>query len=323
MSITLHNEILRILTNAKHIALVSHIKPDGDALGSVLALAHYLEAKQIPATLYNHDAVGDNFNFLPKAHLVGSHAQLWERADLDVIVLLDCSSLGHSGVAEQIKQQRTRTTIINIDHHASNDYYGHINYVSSRASSTCELVFQLLSTAKYFNKIIAQCLLTGLITDTGGFSNLATTPQSIKIAGQLLNYGINLPALSKTVLQKRSFNTLKLWGRALERLYEDPKTHFITTVITLADTQELNVTDEAISGIANFLNSLEDASNKAVLVLSQTKVNVIKGSLRTTSPLLDVTTFAKLYGGGGHKKAAGFTLTGTLTYTNHDYTITH
>lgn len=321
MSNSTHAEIIHHLRLARHVVIASHRNPDGDALGSSLALAHFLEASGVSYTVFNVDTAGDTFRFLPKAHIVGPHHAAWERHDLDVIVVVDCGDPAHAGIADRLQKTQDKTTIINIDHHVTNSHYGRYNLVSAEASSTCELVYQLLHSVKAITKPIALCLLTGLITDTGSFSNLATTPTAIQTAASLLKHGANLPHIHKTVFQQRSLNTLKLWGRALERLHEDPKTGMIVTVITLNDMQELQVNEEAVSGISNFLNSLQQASEKAILLLSQTKPDIIKGSLRTTSPLLDVTQFAKLHGGGGHKKAAGFTLKGTLTYSFHGYTI--
>jgi phosphoesterase RecJ-like protein len=167
----------------------------------------------------------------------------------------------------------------------------------------------------------ATCLLTGLITDTGSFSNLATTASAVDVAAKLLAKGANLPQISKQALQYRPYNSLKLWGRALERLHEDPTTGMIVTAVTLQDIHECNADEEAVSGISNFLNGLDQAAEKIIMVLAQSQPGVIKGSLRTTHPLLDVTEFAKLYGGGGHKKAAGFSLTGTLELTPTGYVI--
>lgn len=322
MSNKKHAAIIDTLQRARHVIIASHRRPDGDAIGSSLALAHYLENQGIPHTIFNVDTAGETFTFLPKAHEVGPHHSAWERSDLDVVVVFDCGDPAHAGITDKLAMVRSRTTIINIDHHITNQHYGHYNIVSAEASSTCELVYELLASANAITTAIGSCLLTGLITDTGSFSNLATTSSSIRAAATLLAQGASLHQISKTVFQHRSINTLKLWGRALERLHEDPTTGMIVTVITLNDVTELGVNDEAISGISNFLNNLQQTSEKAVLLYSQTTPGLVKGSLRTTSPLIDVTQFAKLHGGGGHTKAAGFTLTNsTLTYNSHGYTI--
>jgi phosphoesterase RecJ-like protein len=172
------------------------------------------------------------------------------------------------------------------------------------------------------NREIGTCLMTGLVTDTGGFTNLATTASSIDTASDLLGKGVNLRSITKRTLQNRSVATLHLWGRALERL----STHssgLITTGITKKDMDECGANHAAIEGVANFLNTIDTAvAAKGVMVLAEPEDGLIKGSLRTTHPLIDVSKLATLLGGGGHKKAAGFSLPGHLHYADGRWQIT-
>lgn len=318
----LYQKIIQTMSQAQRILTVSHRKPDGDTIGSALALAHYAERLGKPYHCFCIDSPASYLQFLPKARELGPHTEVWSRPDIDVIIVVDAGDLKYAGVDQYIANLPQHYTLINIDHHVTNTGYGHINLVDSSASSACEIVYRLLNSVRAIDRNIATCLLTGLITDTGSFSNLATTASAIDTASQLLAKGANLPQISKQALQYRPYNTLKLWGRALERLHEDPKTGMIVTAVTLEDIHECNADEEAVSGISNFLNGLEQANTHAVLVLTQSQPDLIKGSLRTTNPLIDVTEFAKLYGGGGHKKAAGFTLKGNLAVTPNGYVIT-
>lgn len=313
-------EIITAIRKSSGIIIVCHRKPDGDTAGAALALAHYLESLRIPYSLYCVDTVGPEISFLPKADSIGPHEEVWTSSDFDTIVVFDTGDLTHAGITEKV-QERSRT-VINIDHHHTNQRYGNHNLVLSEASSTCEIVYYLLDSVRAITREIANCLLTGVVTDTGSFSNLATTATSVQAASQLVAKGANLSHITRQTLQHRPLATLRLWGRALERLHVDPKTGMVVTAIGLKDIHECNADDEAVSGISNFLNGLEQAAEKAVMVLTQSQPGVIKGSLRTTNPLIDVSEFAKLYGGGGHKKAAGFTINGTLTITDHEYSIT-
>lgn len=315
------NTILATLQNAKHVVLVSHRSPDGDTLGANLALAHYLESIGVRSTSYCVDEPATPLQFLPKAYEVGHHESVWNDPSVDVVVILDTSDPHHAGVTEHVLNPEKKFTTIVIDHHATNELYGDLNLVEADASSACELVYRLLSAANAITAPIATCLLTGIITDTGSFSNLATTASSIHSASDLLSRGANLQTISKHALHYRPYATLKLWGRALERLYEDKDTGMIVTAVTKEDLEECEVDDSAISGISNFLNTLDETAEKAVMVLAEIEPGVIKASLRTTSPLIDVSEFAKLHGGGGHRKAAGFTINGTLAYTTNGYEI--
>ncbi len=318
---TIHQEILDSIEQSNSIIITSHRSPDGDALGSMLALAHYLEKQNKSYACYNIDEVGPALEFLPKVNEVKQHDYLWQHNNYDLVIVVDSGDLSHAAIDHHINNASHNFTVINIDHHVTNEQFGHHNLVIDTASSTCEIVYHLLKNTQQIDKNIATCLLTGIITDTGAFSNLATTSEAISTASELLSHGANLPQIAKHTLNHRPYNALKLWGRALERLHEDPKTGMIVTALSLEDIQNCHADKEAVSGISNFLNSLEQASEKAILVLTQSVPGIIKGSLRTTNPLLDVSEFAKLYGGGGHKKAAGFTINGTLIITNNSYEI--
>ena len=332
----IRTHIIRRLLASRHVLLVSHRGPDGDTLGSALALALFLERNNIQFTTFCLDETPPYLQYLPKSYLVGPHHHAWSNPNVDTVVVVDTSDAHHAGVheyLEAIKEHRANqlsqfpqqppTEIITIDHHATNQGYGDVNYIESDASSACELVYNILRDANAIDHAIATCLLTGIITDTGSFSNLATTSSSIHAASDLISKGANVGLIQKHALHHRPYNTLKLWGRALERLHEDPRTGMVVTVITHTDILECNADGEAVSGISNLLNGLESAAEKGIMVLSQSTPGVVKGSLRTTSPLIDVSEFAKLYGGGGHKKAAGFSINGTLTYsTQQGYVIT-
>ncbi|MBI2415928.1 MAG: DHH family phosphoesterase [Candidatus Kerfeldbacteria bacterium] len=320
--IDLYTTIIDRLQRSRAVLIVSHKQPDGDTAGASLALAHYLQQQSIAVTCFCVDTIGPTLTFLPGSNQLGPHHHAWNQPELDTVVVVDCGDLRHAGVQDVIAQKRSTITVINIDHHATNEQYGDINYVDANASSTCELVFRLLNSVQAIDKMSATCLLTGVITDTGSFSNLATTATAVDTAARLLTYGPNLDQISKRTLRHRPYATLKLWGRALQRLHDDPATGMVVTVLTYDDIVDCGADTEAVSGISNFLNSLDQAAHKAVLVLTQNEPGVIKGSLRTTNPLLDVAQFAKLYGGGGHHKAAGFTIKGTLQFTPHGYSIT-
>lgn len=315
--------ILTAVQTASHSILVSHRNPDGDTLGSALAMRHYIESLGKQATNYCVNEAPAYLHFLPQAHTVGPHESVWSDPSVDLVIVLDTSDASHAGVAQYINPAGSVRPwpVVVIDHHFTNEAYGDVNLIQDKASSTCELVYAVLQSANAITQPIATCLLTGLVTDTGSFSNLATTASSIHAASDLLRYGADMQRIARHTLHYRPFTTLKLWGRALERLHEDPKTGMIVTFITLQDIDECKADDEAVSGISNFLNSLQQAAEKAVLVLTQTAPGAIKGSLRTTSPLIDVSEFAKIHGGGGHKKAAGFTIKGTLRETLHGYEI--
>jgi phosphoesterase RecJ-like protein len=156
--------------------------------------------------------------------------------------------------------------------------------------------------------------LTGILTDTGGFSNMATTTRSMEIASRLLLHGALIQEVNDNTWKNKSLHGLQLWGRALSRLKRNPKTGIVSTAIFQKDFVECGAPNDAIEGIANFLNSLEDAA--AALLLKEMPDGLINGSYRTTAADMDVAKLAGRYGGGGHIRAAGFTTPGRIIETD-------
>lgn len=318
-----YNKIFDEIDRANHVMLVMHQKPDGDTTGSCLAMAHYLDIIDKPHTCFCIDDISPTLRFLPGKEKITTDPSHWNPADakFDLVIVFDAGDLKYSGIADYVDELTHDFKIINIDHHATNAFFGDHNLVITTASSTCEIVHDLLHSVDVLNKQIATCLLTGLVTDTGGFTNLATTASSIEAASKLLLKGASIKQIAHQTLQSRSVPTLKLWGRALERLHINPS-GIVTTIITQKDMHECHASPEAIEGVANFLNSLDDQTDaKAILVLCEGPNNTVKGSFRSTHPLIDVSKLAMLLGGGGHKKAAGFTVEGKLVEHNDRWSI--
>lgn len=306
--------ILAEIDRAEHVMLVMHRNPDGDTAGSALAMAHYLDTIGKAHTCFCVNELSPTFRFLPGRHKLSTDPIHWhpELRKFDLLIVFDAGDLRHAGIADYVDALTGDFKIINIDHHATNQQYGHHNLVVTTASSTCEIVHDLLASVDALNKDMATCLMTGLVTDTGCFTNLATTASAIDTASKLLKRGVNLKSITNSTMQNRSLTALKLWGRALERLTKTDS-GLVVTVITQQDIEECGADNDAVEGVANFLNSLdEDGEAKAVLVLTERENNEVKGSLRTTHPLIDVSKIATLFGGGGHKKAAGFSVRGKI-----------
>jgi phosphoesterase RecJ-like protein len=314
-------QILAEIKAAEHILLVGHNHPDGDAVGACLALAHYISSLNKKFTCFAINPVHPSLQFLPMVEAFKHDHSLFENIKFDLLIVLDSGDLQYAGIKQHLMKLKHDYKIINIDHHQTNEMYGHYNLVIHSASSTCEIIHDLLHAENIVNQNIATCLLTGIVTDTNGFINLATTATAIEKASKLLLHGANLKAIAHATISKQSVNNLRLWGRALERLYLDQETGIIITAITKQDQADCGVGSEACEGVANFLSTLEEVNNNIVLVLTERDENMVKVSLRTTSPLLDVAKFARLMGGGGHKKAAGFSLKGSLTKTQYGWKI--
>ena len=305
------------LFDAAHtIAVVSHQKPDGDTIGSNLALSLLAEDLGKHAISFCADDPPENFQFLPRLERFTSDISLLSTFPIDLIITVDGGDLTRMGIEHVVKAWNGSNTlsIVNIDHHAVNDFFGTVNIVDSSAASTTYILYRIFQEWKAaITPDIATCLLCGIMTDTGSFSNLATTAEAMQVSSELLGLGGRMKEVVKNTFQNQSLRSLKLWGKAFSRLKRDPATGIVTTLITQEDLDELRANSEDIEGVTNFLNTIENA--EMVIMYVQTKMDEIRASLRTTKEDGDVLKIALQHGGGGHKKAAGFTRKGRVEET--------
>jgi len=299
------------LEAAARPTIAIHQHPDGDTLGAGLGLAHVLWEQGKDAQIFCRTQPGKQFQYLAGFERVESDVNQFLSRQPDVLVVLDSGDMVYCGVADLVEQLTTRPFIINIDHHATNTQFGDINIVSAETSSTAELLYTCLRLAgRKIPRPAANCFLTGLMTDTGVFSNLATTTGSLLAAADLVSAGGKPQTVIRHNYRNRNLNTMRLWGEAFQRLRKHKTLGWVVTVITQADLKKYGASEEDTEGITNFLNSLADA--EALMLLVERADGTIKASLRTTRPNVDVSRIAKLFGGGGHVKAAGFTIPGRL-----------
>jgi phosphoesterase RecJ-like protein len=182
------------------------------------------------------------------------------------------------------------------------------------AASTTEVLYRFFQEVGFdLDADVATCLFAGIINDTDHFSNAATTASAMSVASDLITHGARINAVRAGMLQNKSVSLLKLWGIALARLYFQPTQEAVVTYLFQKDYESYGLTDGEVHGIPNFLNNLGEG--RYTLFLKETENGSIKGSLRTTRDDIDVATIAKNFGGGGHKKAAGFTIPGRLVET--------
>lgn len=312
---------LELIKNAKNILITTHTNPDGDALGSICALSHFLEHQNKRYTAVVH-MIPDTYEFLPGINLLTTLNDYQDSVDdYDLVITVDFNTFDRAPIEETLnKAYKNNIPFINIDHHQSNALFGAANLVNESASSTTEIIFKfLIHNHININDMMATCLLTGIFTDTGNLSNSATTVDSMKIASQLLLMGAHAYKINQNITSNKNLNVMNLWGIALSRLQYNKTYGIAYTVITQHDLAVFNVPSEAIEGLPNFLNNLDGA--KAVLVLKEDSNGIIRGSWRTTKDNIDVSILAGAFGGGGHKKAAGFSVKGELKQTKRGWKI--
>lgn len=314
-------QILDAIKKANNILLISHEKPDGDTLGASLAVAQFLDKQGKTHVHFCADKHAAYFSYLPKIENIINDSNKIELTDHDLIITIDCGDIKRTGLAENLLALKDQLTLINIDHHVTNNNFGRHNLVVPTASSTSEIIFNFFAYNNIeVDKYMATSLLTGILTDTMNFTNAATTQESLKIAAELLNKGARVNQIVSSVTKNKNLNSLKLWGEVLSRLEYNPQYNFAYTVITQNDLQENNISaEEAGDGLANFLSTIEDID--FILVLIQDNDNLVKASLRTTKDHIDVAQMAQAFGGGGHQKAAGFSIKGQLLKTKEGWQV--
>lgn len=307
-------EIITAIKKAKNILLTLHLNPDGDSVGSNLAM--YLSLKKLRKNpkIYSADKVYPGYLFLPKANqIIYKDPADLNLKNFDLYISLDTSPFGR--VSRKIFNLPPNLKSINIDHHITSDFTSHLNLIEPKASSTSELVYTLLKRAGIgLDKNIATCLLTGITTDTAGFRHPNTTPKILRIAADLLAYGVNYEVLIRKLFQSSSFETLKIWGKYLDNLKIDKKYKFIWSKLSYPTLEKIRASQEEISSAYNSLVSgplIGVRGTKLALLLTEGRPGLVRGNFRTRKDV-NSAKIAQALGGGGHKRAAGFDIKGPL-----------
>ncbi len=302
------------IQGAKNILLITHIFPDGDALGSLGFMCEWLTQLQKKYLAYTAGPLPSSLSFLPHYHEFNVDKNSFAISDFDVIISLDCGSLARTNVSEEIKQRNKDQFFIEIDHHPSIEAVSDLEIREPTMASTTELLYKISQSLNYrLNTDMARSILTGILTDTGNFSFSATSQYTIASAASMLLKGASLTKIIEKTWRTKKLPDLKLWGIALSRLTKIEDYDMTYTVILASDFEATNASDEAIEGFAEFISSLSE--NKAVLVLREDIHGYVRGNLRTIRDDINVGRMAQRLGGGGHRKAAGFSIPGKLRAT--------
>ncbi|MFA6492714.1 MAG: bifunctional oligoribonuclease/PAP phosphatase NrnA [Patescibacteria group bacterium] len=299
------------IKNFEKFLLMVHVEPDGDTLAATVACYMGLKSLGKKVSMVCINEVPKPFLFLPEIDKIQKDVLF---GDYEVIIVIDCGDLRRTGFPERLKKfAQTFKNFINIDHHPKNDLWkiANINIVDQSASSASEIVWGLLKQLPIkINRDIATAILTGIYTDTGGFKHSNTSPKTLEIAGELLSYGAKLKTITKNVALNKSIAALRLWGVTLSRLHKNQDLEIVSSVITHQDLDDCGATYYDLAGVVNLMNSIPDS--KAAILFFETPEGNIRASLRTEKDNVDIGKIAKLFGGGGHKKAAGFTIEAEL-----------
>ncbi|HEU0050901.1 MAG TPA: DHH family phosphoesterase [Patescibacteria group bacterium] len=297
------------IKKANRILLISDRNPDGDSVGATTAFFDWLKGWKQEIELYSPAALPKRLLYLDHAYSFTTDPAVLQYPH-DLIITFDSSSLEQTGLAPIIEKIPKGYTLIAFDHHATNTRFADINIVFTDATATCEVIHRFFEANKIpLSSAMATSLLAGLTFDTTFFSNSATTARSLEIAGILLSQGARLSDVIKHGAKNKSVPALRLWGLALSRIQKNERLDLALTYFLQKDLEGIPEAEELISGMSNFLSGICGGAD-AVLVLSERADGTVRGSMRSLTR--DVSKIAKLLGGGGHKKAAGFSIPGKI-----------
>ena len=308
-----------VLAAAETVALVCHVDPDGDALGSMLALQHFLNARGVrtvasfgsSGVAHEPLSIPPQYTFLPGLDgLVGAGAF---PAAPPVLVAFDTASPDRLGTLRSSAENAG--TVIVIDHHAVGEAFGDVRLCDEAAAATAVLVDRLIARmGGDLSLDIATCLYVGLVTDTGRFTYANTTPEVMGLGARLIAQGIDHAAINRQVWSSHSFGYLKLIGRAMDRATLVPAAGLVWTSVHRADLSDLGITLQETEGLIDVLHALE-AAECALMCKELPEIGTSgprwKATLRSKGAA-DVGKLAERFGGGGHRFAAGFTATGPV-----------
>ena len=290
---------------AKSVIIVTHVNPDGDAIGSSLGLANALTAMGKRVTVCDDDRVPEFLAFLPGAESIN---QALTSGDWDVMISTDASDEDRTGNAGAYGREHSKT-VINLDHHVTNTGFGDIHLVVPEAVSATEIVFDWWQYAKIdFTPEIAIPLLCGLVTDTLGFRIDSVKPRTLEIAQHLMAAGAPLYEIMNRALDTRPYRIYQLWKQSFPEIQLEDDVAY--TVIRSEFFQQAGVDDTGDGGLVSFLMQIKEA-NVAAIFKEVPGTNDIRLSFRCR-PGFNVANLAFELGGGGHVQAAGATMQGSL-----------
>lgn len=291
--------VVQAISDIPRWLIVTHERPDGDAIGSALAIACILEHIGKEWTFVIQEAMPSRFDYLPHFQEATYLARI--KQTFSHVIAVDAADRGRFTYAEAAIEPDA--VLLNIDHHQTNPRYGTLNWVDSEAAATCELVFHLANALHVeLRQDLAKCLYTGLLTDTGGFAQPNTTREVHQIAAELLASGVQPYDIAEPALEARTWNQTRLLQEALNtmELLEDGL--YARLYVTNAMLAELDCTADDAEGLVGLTRSIDTV--EVGTLFRERDDGKIKVSFRSKR-WIDVTEVAQLFGGGGHARAAG------------------
>jgi len=301
-------EALAFLQGGENFLVVSHVQPDGDAISSTVLVAWMLKQLGKKVVLINEGAVPVRLRYLESSASIVNYTEQKIDRKFDRIVAVDCADARRIGlVAESFAAD---AQLLNIDHHPTNDHYGTVNLIRADAAATVEILYELIQHAKLdLDLAAATAVYTGLLTDTGGFRYSSTTPKVMRIVSEMLELGVSGHKLADYLLERMTKAQLLLLQRGLNKLSFSEDNQIAWISVSLADLADTGAASEDLEGLVNYARNVEGV--EVGMLAKETAHNQVKVSLRSAGKV-DVAAIAQSFGGGGHVRAAGCKLEGSL-----------
>lgn len=305
MSDTVVQKIVNVLCEKQTFLITTHINPDGDAIGSVLALRAALVKMGKECEVVNTDGVPDLCAFVPTCEFIVTQP---DRSPADVALILDCSGKDRIAAPSEVLAACDQRIII--DHHQSSQPNADLNWIDPTASATGELIYELIKRLPVeIDETIATSLYTAIATDTGGFRFTNTTPRVLRTAAELVERGADPHKITYHLFEERSARASIILGIALSRLQQDCGGRLTWSVLDRATFDALNADDDDIENVVNFVRNVR--GTEMGILFREGDDGRVRISFRSNSRY-DVSKIAEEFGGGGHRAAAGCRMRATL-----------
>ncbi|WDC84007.1 bifunctional oligoribonuclease/PAP phosphatase NrnA [Caloramator sp. mosi_1] len=296
------DELKKIIDSYNDFAVVSHTSPDGDSMGSILSLYNLLLDLNKNVDVFVEGQAPNKFSFLNGFYNIKNVNQFNNK--YECLFVLDCGDEDRLGDCKELIEKAD--IIVNIDHHITNTNFGNINLVDSKASSVGEMLYEIYANLDFnITRIIAECLYTSIVSDTGGFKFSNTSSKTMKIIANLIDTGINFTNIYYRIIDLKTLNGIKLMSKVTSTLktYLDGKV--ATIKLTKQMLEECEATEDEAGELVNIARDIENV--EVGILIKEIDLDTYKISFRSKD-YFDVKDIALKYGGGGHIKAAGCTI---------------
>ncbi|MDJ0987285.1 MAG: bifunctional oligoribonuclease/PAP phosphatase NrnA [Desulfobacterales bacterium] len=307
-------KILKHIKTSRSILVASHAEPDGDCLGSLVALGLALSKLDKKITMFNPSPIPAVYRFLPGVERIVT--QIKEAEAYDLAIILDCGDIIRVGDQSALVDQIA--VVVNIDHHVSNTGFGHIQLIDTDACATAEIVYRLINALDIpFDKAIATSIYLGILTDTGSFRFSNTNPAAFEISKAMTDIGVEPHTVAQRVFGTYSLGRIKLLNMALNSIEISGNGKLSLMTVSRSMLNSTGTSTEDIDGLINYARRIEDVKVAALIHEIKngagkfTNMNRYHVSLRSDNTV-DVAKIAGNFGGGGHTSAAGFQIESTL-----------